>query len=150
MRGLVAGVIAGLVGVGVGVGVASAQPGKAPSKAPAGPEIVRVYVWERGGLTGLYCTSAKSPSGLSATGCGWPASLSVPVGKTRVTLARRATKRESLDGSTARLDTYRLPASGKRAIPVVVVESPRGLTVWTSTVSKDRGDELLRTLLRAR
>ncbi len=122
----------------VSTAAADAPKGKAkpkPAQADAGP--VRVYVWDRGGLTGLYCTTAK---GELATGdaCAYSPRLAVQLGGQRIVVARKLHEREGMDGSKKKLASYRFVAGIKKA-PIVVVESNAGMSVWAGALTAKVG-----------
>ena len=111
----------------------------AAAVTPPAPEVARVYVWDRGGLSLLYCSTQ---TGELATACDPPAKLVLPIGNHRRALVRRVIERDSLDGSKDRVTTYRLPKLDP--MPIIVVETRAGTRVWSGKLSKNGpNDELV-------
>lgn len=115
--------------------VASTASADDLKRAETGP--VRVYVWDRGGLTGLYCTTTK---GELATGdaCSYSPRLAVQLGGQRIVVARKLHERELADGSKQKLASYRFFSSIKKA-PILVVESNAGMSVWAGELTAKVG-----------
>lgn len=95
----------------------------------------RVYAFDRGSLIGLYCATEARRLG-TGRDCRFATRLTLPVRGAAITVRRKDEEHDGVSGPYL-VSRYRLPDRGR--LPVLVVETRHGLSIWTAELAERVG-----------